>query len=165
MNRLGILLFMFWLVSITSAAGQQDYSQIPLKTAEDCKKAEPEVLKAVNFILSKRVCDQDALTASLFNIKWMENTAHTFSVNRKVSKLSDKKKNPLLVGVYLACLTKFVLENPDKLKDEKTVQLGACRLFADYLRMKDNDVVMTKGIKKFLEAEEQGKLEAYLGYK
>ena len=40
--------------------------KIPVKTADDCKKAEPEILKAANYVLSKPLDDNDAVLAGAF---------------------------------------------------------------------------------------------------
>ena len=82
-----------------------------------------------------------------------------------MTKLYSKKTNNLLLGVYCAALAKYVLENPDKEKDSKAVQMYAYNTLADYCAKPSNHVKMTKKVKKFVKAKNEGTLEEFLGYK
>jgi len=75
-----IALIGLFLLAGTWSFSQQykDYSKIPLKTADDCKKAEPEILEAANLVLKSPLDDVNGILSMAFIVVWMENSEHTF---------------------------------------------------------------------------------------
>lgn len=141
-----------------------NYDDIKLEQGPDYAAAEPSVTKAVDYILSKPLekDDLDRLKSLQFLIKWMSGTPDfTFSLDESTSKLW--KGNDDLLGVYMACMTKYCLENKANSKDEKVVKLNAVKLLLAYCENPDNKVKMTKPLKKLSEANQKGELEKELG--
>jgi len=138
-------------------------ADIKFATAEECRTYNAKALEAANHILSTPVngSDVNRLSAMSFLIKWMSATAdYSFELGAEITKYG--KEEDMLVGVYMACLTKFSMDNPDKAKDSKEVKLGATKLFADYCANSSNNVRTNKALKKLLEANAEGKLKEYL---
>ena len=59
----------------------------------------------------------------------------------------------------MAAMAKYSLENRDGSKDPKLVKLNSLRLLLDYCENKNNNMVMTKPLRKLSEAKAKGELE------
>ncbi|RXK59425.1 hypothetical protein ESA94_14930 [Lacibacter luteus] len=159
-----LLLAILFLANTTIFA--QDFrplADIKFATAEECRTYNSKALEAADFILSTPVngSDVNRLSAMSFLIKWMTSTAdYTFELNADVTKYG--KEEDMLLAVYMACLTKFVMDNADKGKDSKEITYGAMKLFADYCANEKNNVQSNKRLKKLLDANKEGKLKEYL---
>ena len=138
--------------------------KIPIKTAEDCKKAEPEILKAANYVLSKPLDDNDGVMAGAFILLWATGSEHSFTFDGNISNLSKHKKNTMLLCVYLAATAKYILENPDKEKDTKAVTVYTYNTLASYIGNVANRVKKTKHTKKLIAAKTNNTMAAYCGY-
>jgi len=156
--------FTFFLLLFGSVAfAQTDFSSIPVKTTEDCKKAEPQVIEAANLILSKALDDASVKDAETFIVIWMTNCEYSFLVDDKISKMEKGNKN--LLFVYMACQSKFLLEHVDKAKDQNAIALGAYSLLCDFVSNAANHVEMNKYVKKMVDANKAGKLQEWLNEK
>ena len=56
-------------------------------------------------------------------------------------------------------LAKYSLDNKAISKDAKLVKLNALIILLDYCEVKENNIRMTKQLKKLAEAREKGQLE------
>ena len=159
-----IALLLFATGTAFSQLSITELYKIPVKTTEDCKKAEPEILKAANLVLSKPIDDNDGVLAGAYLLVWAQNSEHSFTFDANISKLSKKKANTMLLCVYLAALTKFILENPDKEKDTKAATIYTYTKLADYVANANNHVKKTKDIKKLIAAKTNNTIASYCGY-
>lgn len=141
---------------------QTDYTKIPLKTKEDCKAAEPDVLSASKLIISKPLGDASVNKAMIFLITWMSNCEYSFTIDEKITKLTKKKANKDLLGVYMACMAKAVLENPDIAKDNEAIEIAAFSTLADYCSDSAHNVSVTKDIQKLIDAKKNGTMKDYV---
>jgi len=163
MKKTLLLAILFLAHTVTFAQDFRSLADIKFATAEECRTYNSKALEAANFILSTPVNSADAnrLSAMSFLIKWMMATAdYSFELNADVTKYG--KDDDMLLGVYMASLTKFVMDNSDKGKDSKEITYGAMKLFADYCATESNNVQSNKKLKKLLEANKEGKLREYL---
>lgn len=151
------LIICFFALLGTTVFAQTNYSKIPLKTAADCKAAEPSVLTAAAYILSKPMDSDSVKDARAFIIVWMTNTEYSFQVDAHIGNL-DKKKNGNLLFIFMACQAKFLLENKDKAKDSEAINVGAYTMLADYISNSANGVTITKDVQKLLDAKRDGKV-------
>src|ERR1051325_4309967 len=159
-------LFLLFIAAVPAMvfAQTKGFDKVKVKKAEDCKKGEPKVLEAANYVLSMplHTTDEDYFEARKLIIEWQTNTPdYTFQIDASATDISSDKENEMLLGVYLACLTKFALENPDKAKDDLQMKVGAFTLLADYVAKAENKVKATKKIKNLLDAKEKGTMEEY----
>lgn len=159
-------LFFFLLLcccSSTFAQSLPNYDEISLSERGDYKVAEPSVLQAAGYILSTPFAknDMDRLQSLRFLIKWMTGTPeYSFTLDGVAGKII--KGNDDLLGVYMACMTKYCLENPANAKDTKLVQLNSIKLLLQYCEDGKNNMKMTKQLKKLSEANKKGELEKEL---
>jgi len=150
-------------VYVASAQASVDFSSIKLEQKSDYAPAEATVLKVADYILSTPADKNslDRIKSMQFLMKWMEGTPdYQFPIGHQIVKASNN--NPDLLGVYLAAITKFSLENKDQSKDHKVVMLNGFKQFLTYCFNRSNNVKTNATIKKYKAAEEKGELEKVL---
>jgi hypothetical protein len=137
-----------------------NFDEIKLDQKSDYQTAEPSVLLAANYMLSTPFEKNDLkrLKSLQFIIKWMSGTPdYTFTLGEGITKIM--KGNDDMLGVYMACMTKYCLENKSSAKDEATVKLNSIKLLLGYCENESNNMKMTKQLKKLSEANKKGELE------
>lgn len=140
-----------------------DIERIPLESSADFDKAEPFVLQTANYVLSSiYVKDSpDRIKGLQFIINWMRRTSrYSFRIDETATKIG--KGNEDLIGVYMAAMTKYVIENRDKSTDPDLVKLKAVSHTIDYCSNPVFKMKMTKYLKKLADAREKGELEKLL---
>lgn len=157
-------LLFFILLLASSVLRAQDFSgleTIRLEAKEDYKVADPELNKALDYLLGTPLNKDDINRAQClrFLLRWMTGTPdYMFTIaGHKALKGNDD-----LLGVYLACMTRYCLNNPASAKDEKKVKLNTFQLLLQYCENEANQVKMTRGLKKLSEANRKGELEKAL---
>ncbi len=144
----------------------QDFTplqNITFATADECRTYDSKALQAANYILTTPIDNSNVnrLSSMSFLIKWMMATAdYTFEINGNITKFG--KEGDRLLGVYAAGMTKFCMENKDKAKDRKEVELAAMHGLAVYAANESNNVKLDKDLKKLIAADKEGKLKEYL---
>jgi hypothetical protein len=162
MKKLTLILFVF-TIHYSFAQTLPDYDNIPLGNAAECKAAENAALQAANCMLStpSNANDANRLQSLQFIIKWMTATPdYSFDIDETVGKLMNG--NDDLLGLYMACMTKYSLEHSAEAKDKKIVKLNSVRLLLAYAEQGSNNFKMTKNLKKLSEANKKGELESAL---
>jgi hypothetical protein len=148
------------------AASAQNFSEweaISFNKAEDYRKHEGTVLDISNYILNtpRKADDRNQVIAFRTLLKWMSGTPdYSFSLDNSLDDVM--KNNEDVLGIYMASMTKYVLENKDKAKDAKAVKLNAFTTMLSYCEKEGNGIKQTKGMKKALEAKNKGELAQYL---
>jgi hypothetical protein len=159
-----ILFFLLIFCSIgLSAQNLPDFDQIRLEQGSDYKPAEPAALQAANYILSTPIAKNDGnrMLSLRFLLRWMTGTPdYTFSLGGNISKAVAGNED--LLGVYMAAMAKYALENKESAKDEKKVNLGAAKILLAYCEDSKNKVKLNKTLKKMIEANKEGNLESML---
>jgi hypothetical protein len=82
---------------------------------------------------------------------------YSFTLDEVASKII--KGNDDLLGLYMAAMTKFVLENKALSKDQKIIKLNALITVLNYCEDPNNNIKRTKQLKKLSEAKAKGQLE------
>ena len=164
MKRLifGILFgFLFQFSFAQIVPGLED---IILEKKEDFNSAaDNAALHSANFLLSTPLEKNniDRLKALRYVIKWMSGTPdYGFTLDEQATKFT--KKNDDLLGLYMAAMTKYVLENKSDSKDQNKIKLNAVRLIINYAKVEGNKVKINSELKKAIEADENGRLSEYL---
>ncbi|MEP7143852.1 MAG: hypothetical protein ABI707_13315 [Ferruginibacter sp.] len=158
MKKIIIILFAFWS-SYINAQTLPNFDLIKLEKTSDYKAADPFVLQTATYLLSIpfKKDSKDRLNSLQFISKWMYGTTdYSFiftDVPGKVGKDND------ILGLFMAAMAKYTLENKASSKDAKLVKLNALILLLNYCENKDNNMKMTKQLKKLSEAKEKGQLE------
>ena len=159
-----IVVILFGILPVFVQA--QDYSglkDIQLKEKQDYKNAETLALECSNFILTHSMFykSYNGLSAVQFILRWMEGTPDfMFNIDDSLAKVW--KQDKFIMGVYMACLTKYCLENPENAKNNDVVELNATKLFLNYVNHPDSGVKKTAALKKLIKADQEGKLNEFL---
>ena len=130
---------------------------IELNNAIDCRLAEPQILVCSNYILSTPVKDSDINRSFAIAAvkKWMAKTPdYIFHVDKNVAKILDVKGNVL--AVFITAMTKFCIENPEQGNDSQAVASYAWDTVLYYAAKKENNVQLTRELKKMIKAKQKG---------
>ncbi len=140
-----------------------NFDLIKLEKAADYKAADPFALQTANYLLSIpfKKDNTDRLNCLRFISKWMSGTTDYSFAFRDITDKIGKDNNDLL-GLYMAALAKYTLENKAAAKDAKAAKLNAMILLLNYCGNKDNNIKMSKQLKKLSAAKEKGELEQSL---
>ncbi|ULQ56231.1 hypothetical protein KJS94_16395 [Flavihumibacter rivuli] len=164
MKHLLFSILLFFTANKVFSQGLPKYDEIKLENKEDFNDAANNAaLQAANYLLSTPMDSKsiDRLTSLQYIIKWMSGSPDfSFTLDEQATKFA--KNNEDLLGLYMAAMTKYVLENKTESKDQNKIKLNAVRLIIQYSKDTSNNVKINKEIKKAIEAEENGKLEEYL---
>ena len=105
-------IFLFCLVLLLSAnvfsQATSQYDNVPLTTANEYRRAEPQVALAADYVYSspidkENVHRKDAIS---FILKWMGGTSdYSFAPDESMRKITNDDRD--LVGTYAACITKY----------------------------------------------------------
>ena len=147
----------------TYAQDPEEWQALEFKTPEDYRNNEAEVLKCADFVLRAPADAGNPVRRSALNVvsRWMSGTPdYTFSIDESIAQLM--KKNAAVLSIYMAAMTKFVLENPDQAHDEGAVKLNAFEQMLTYCEDSTNKVEITSDLKKAIKAKDKGQLKKYL---
>ena len=140
-----------------------NFDLIKLEKPADYKSAEPFVLQTTTYLFSNpfKSDNKDRINSLQFIGKWMTGTTdHSFVFGDVTEKIG--KGNNDLIGLYMAAMVKYTLENKTAAKDAKLVELNAFTTLLNYCENKDNNIKMSKQLKKLSEAKAKGELEQAL---
>lgn len=132
----------------------QDFSSLEtyeLKSAESYVKAESKVLECTNYLFSHPAKENELnrLQATQFILRWMEGASYTFNIDKNVTDLVSDNND--LFGLYLAGMSKVVVESgATKLSDTEVFNKTAA-LLVTYCKNESNGVKPTKGLKKLMK--------------
>lgn len=164
MKKLIVLLLSGLLLHNAFAQSLPDFDAIKLEKKEDFNQtSDNAALQASNFLLSTPMEKDniDRLRSLAYVIKWMSGTPdYMFALDEQATKFA--KKNDDLLGLYMAAMAKFVLENKSDAKDQNKIKLSAMKLIIAYAKDEKNKVKLNSELKKAMEADEKGQLGEYL---
>ena len=134
-----------------------------MEQKSDYAEADKVALTAANYILSTlfQKNDLSRLRSLQFIIKWMSGSPD-FNINIDASASKIAKGNDDLLGLYMVAMSKFALENRGEAADANKVKLSAIRTLLTYCENENNNMKMSKEMRKLSEANKNGKLEAAL---
>ncbi len=160
-----IFLFLLALsVQFSFAQSLPDYSSIKLEEKADYNStANNAALQAANYLFSTPFEKQnmDRLKSMQYIIRWMTGTPdYSFTLDEQATKFA--KKNDDLLGLYMAAMTKYVLENNADTKDQNKIKLNAVKIIITYSRDAKNNIKINSELKKAIDADDKGQLPEYL---
>ncbi|MGC4039766.1 MAG: hypothetical protein QM710_02945 [Flavobacterium sp.] len=156
MKKAFLLLF---LLSCSFINAQYDAKK--LQTKQDYTAANKQVLEASKYVLSVPYdeSNQKRTEAVQYILKWMDGSPdYSFTIDADIMDKVVAKDNGLL-GIYMACMAKFCLENEAYANDSKIVKISAIKLIIAYAENPKNKVKMSKPLKKLADADKKGELE------
>jgi len=148
------------------ACNAQDYSKlkdVELKEKGDFAKAEDKILECSKYILTTPMDDENTnrINALQFIFRWMDGTPdYMFTLDETVGQIAQT--SDALLGVYMACMCRYVLENKDKAKDEKDVKYNSVLMLIDYSQDPGHKVEITGEIKNLIKAKDEHRLKEYI---
>jgi len=160
-----ILGLVFGLLSnLSFAQTLPDFDAIKLDKKEDFDStADIAALQAANFLLSTPVekSNIDRLRSVQYIIRWMSGTPdYSFTLDDQATKFA--KKNDDLLGLYMAAMAKYVLENKADSKDQNKIKLNTVKMIIAYATDEKNKVKINSELKRAIEADRNGQLSEYL---
>jgi hypothetical protein len=160
-----IFCLLFLTLNLTHAQDFVKLNKTVFTDKNDCIQQNDNALLCANYLLEGSITDNSKdynhLNALQFLMKWMEATPEfSFIIDEPISKIS--KSNTTLLGVYLAAMTKFVLENKDKSKDNQLVKYNSIVTLINYCQDPQKGVKLNKELKKLIKVRENNTLEEYL---
>jgi hypothetical protein len=163
-----IVLITLLFAGFISTSHAQDYSKldtIKLKDKSDFVKNENLIIECSNYLLNSPIkaidSDRNHLKALQFIMRWMEGTPdYTFNIDETIAKAT--KSNPALLGIYMASMSKYVLENKDNSSDDNEVMYNSYLIFIKYCEDATKYVKQNKIIKELIKAKNDNTLKDYL---
>ncbi|AGC78245.1 hypothetical protein LX97_02961 [Nonlabens dokdonensis] len=148
-----ILTSVFALVGMLSfAQNYSDIEQPELDSKESYKEAEPQVLLLTNYLFNNPADHEEVnrLRAVQYIMKWMTGTPdYTFELGDNAMSLS--KGNSDLLGLYMAAMSKVVIENTDGALTSDEIYNRSEQLLVDYCANSDNNMKPSRKIKKLMK--------------
>jgi len=127
-----------------------DISSIRLDTKEDFNSnANEAALKVSVYLLATPVEKNDARRdlAGAYLIKWMKGTPEFyFSLDEDAAELAQRN-NDLFI-VFMAAMTKYVLEHPSDAADVQKIKSNSVKALIEYAKNPKNHVNLTGDLKK-----------------
>ena len=164
--KAGYFVTMVAFLSFAFASNAQDYSKlndIELKNKEDFSQAENKALECSIYILTTPVDEENTNrnNALQFMFRWMDGTPeYTFTLDETMGRL--KQTSDELLGVYMACMCRYVLENKDKAKNDKDVKYNSVLMLIDYSQDPDHNVEITGEVENLIRAKDEHRLKEYI---
>lgn len=143
------LLICFYQVSFTQIV--YPYQDIKLEKPSDYKETEPLALSAATLLLSTAFTSKDANreAALKFLTTWMPGTKqYSFYLKGKAVALSSDSD---LLGLFLAAMAKYSLQNKAEAINGLTVDINAAKLVLAYSDDPKNKFKLKKKFRKVLE--------------
>ncbi len=164
--KLRILLFGLVLLSLSSTTGfSRNFSKlksIELIERKDYARAESKVLDCCKYILKTPLDEKNKNRneAIRFLFRWMEGTPdYTFQIDENAAILNQA--NQALIGVYMAGMTKYVLENRGKSISIEKIKHSTIKTVIGYCQNPGNKVEMNAVLNKWIqENNEDGPMKA-----
>jgi len=141
------------------------YDNVPLNSAANCRKAEPQVILASDYVYSTPIEKENTTrkNAIAFIMKWMAGTAdYSFGMDETISKIGSNDND--IIGMYFVCLAKYALsKGPGVDRDE--LKYNAYVLLATFCENPDNNYKPRGEVKKLIDAKNQNTLKEFLDSK
>lgn len=139
----------------------QDYStlkDIQLTDSKSCLEAQNKVVECCNYLLNSPCVDNITdLDATRFIMSWMDATPD-FSFSFENGFFVSMKNDLNLTGRYLASMAKTAIESNIK-QNTVELQLQAITKVLEYAELPIHKVKITKKLKKYIDAKNNGTLK------
>lgn len=133
----------------------QNFTQLAnyeFESVESYKTEESKVLMCTNYLFNNPAnqAELNRLISIQYIMKWMTGTPdYTFELGEKSMDLT--KGNSDLLGLYMAAMTKVVLENEGEKVDNDAIYNQSESLLVEYCSNSENKMKPSKKIKKIIK--------------
>lgn len=151
-NVTTLLLILIGTLSSYSQA-YSDLGDYKFESVESYKAAEPQVLECANFLFNTPAKQEELKRANAkkYILNWMQGTPdYTFELGNEVLELT--KGNPELLGLYMAAMSKLVIENSGTTLSSSELYNKSEKLLVEYCANENNEVKPSKKIKKLIKS-------------
>lgn len=144
-------------LTICSTSFSQNFSQLKeyeFTSTESYRNEQNKVLNCVNYLFDNPVNKDELhrLISIQYIIKWMEGTPDfTFEIGEEAMELTKGRDD--LFGLYLAAMTKVVLENKDGKLGNSEIYNRSEQILVDYCSYKENSIKPSKKIKRLIKSK------------
>lgn len=152
------IIFIALLTLTSTISFGQNFSELAnseFKSAESYKPAESQVLTCANYLFNNPANQEELnrLNAIQYIMNWMSGTPdYTFEIGEKAMDLTDENSD--LLGLYIAAMSKAVLENTTEKLSNDEIYDRAEKILVKYCAIADNKIKPSKKIKKLLKEME-----------
>ena len=132
----------------------QNFSELAkseFESVESYKPAESQVIVCANYLFNNPAnkAEINRLNSIQYIMKWMTGTPdYTFDIGEKAMTLTKGK--PDLLGLYMAAMSKVVIENNNGELSSDEIYNRAEKLLVNYCSILENKMKPSKKIKKLL---------------
>lgn len=150
MTRLLFFIIFTCLSTVSLCQTVYPYRDIKLEKPSDYKETEPMALSAANFVLSTALAEKDEGRegAIYFLSSWMSGNKERFYMQGKITDVSSDR---YLLGLFIAAMVKYTLENKAEAVNPINVDQNAARLVLAYSDDPKNNFKLKKKYRKALE--------------
>jgi hypothetical protein len=158
-----LLIIGFLIISAKNSYGQtfEVPRQYSFKTAEDYAPYEKHIIEATKWLIATPLNEQaeKRKDVSAFVLKWVIGSP-TVSVEINPIVMDFEKKNPGMLVLFMACCSKYVLEN-NYSKDISAKNKAALHDMISVYK-KGIGINKDKKMDKLIKSDEEGKLDEWL---
>ena len=154
MKNLILTVLITMICTVTNAQNFKALAKYEFKTEESYQSERNKVLECANYLFNNPVVKDDInrLVSIQYIIKWMSGTPdYTFDITKEVTDLIGKGQK--LMGLYLAGMTKVVLEDDDKELSSDEIYSKVKDLLVAYCSDPKNNIKPSKAIKKIIKSK------------
>ena len=152
MKKLFLFTVVYLLAINIQAQNFEELADYKFDSEESYETAEPQVLKAANYLFESpaNVTQIKRLNAVRYIINWMQGTPdYTFEISKNATDLT--KGNSDLLGLYMAAMTKVVLDDSDKSLNTDEIYKRSEELLVTYCENPENHIKPSRKIKKLIK--------------
>ena len=137
----------------------QNFTQInnyEFETEESYNTEKNKVLMCADYLFNNpsNKAEANRLISIQYILKWMTGTPdYTFDLGEKSMELT--KGNSDLLGLYMAAMSKVVIENKDEKLDAEEIYNRAEELLVNYCSNSENKMKPSKKIKKIIKSKKE----------
>lgn len=152
MSKFLFLLFFIFISNISICQTAYPYQDIKLEKPADYKATESLALSAASYLLSNpfKTADINRTRALNFLTTWVTG-AKGFEYNLK-GKIEEISSDRVVLGLFIAAVVKYSLENKNESANPKHVEMSAGKLVLAYCDNPVNNFKLKKKIRKVLES-------------
>jgi hypothetical protein len=149
-------LFLFVLTAMAVSAQPPDLSKVKLKSKASFTAAQPSVLLAADYVIANGPEAKGRADCEQFLLEWMDGTKDfTFEIDNSLIHNEDG----VLLGVYLASVSRFVIQHRDSASNQKLIKLTSIRNIIKWCDDPQHNTSLPVYLEKYKKADAEGKLE------
>ncbi len=148
-----LILAVILLANISFSQNFKKLVNYEFKTEESYTTEMDNVLECANYLFENPNDENELnrLIATQYIMNWMNGTPdYTFEIGDDAMSLTKGKQE--LLGLYLAAMTKVVLDNPEEELSNKEIHNQSQEILVKYCSDENNNIKPSKKIKKIIKS-------------